>query len=401
MNNEYIGNKTPSYYATLIILALIPQIFGFNSSFFADILKIVVLLGMLILLCRKNGQMVSTNAGIIYMLVFIAINIVCLIADYSRSITTIINAVSSVLLIYLFYDCPVREKYVSEYDVVKFFKVFSSFIAVACLYNMITNINQLIHITSNTVYGSEAITSFFDNKNTFGVFLTFGTISAAFVRVIEGKTKWLFLMFVFLINELMAMCRTAIILSMIFLIVSFLIGEKRTRKIRIGMLLGLIIVGVVIYYVSPGAQSFINNNLFGNTQSLDVRDGYVRSLLPLVRGARLIFGYGDEQSSILAYTYTGNRYYHNTYLHLLMSGGLLKLGFFIIVIINSLKVAMKLRRLNRKSGNMCVATIVAYLIYASIESIIVFDTPVIAMVPTIFIITIPRLLLNAETYAKI
>lgn len=396
-NDEQLKNKTPTYYAILIILALIPQILGFNSTVIADVWKAVVLFAILVLISIKSRRITLTMIGIFYILFFVSINAINLIVDTNVGISTVINFGTGVLLVYLFFDCPIREKNISEDDVLKFFKIFSLFMFVACIYNVIANFNLLLNITSISIYGGNATSSFFDNKNTFGVFLIFGTISAFYLKVIENKMRWLLLMIVFLVNETMAMCRTAIVLTFVFLIVSFLIGDKKTRKIRILMLVGLIIFALIFYNTSSGLYGFINNNLFGNTNSLDTRDGYVNNMLPLANGIHLFFGYGIEQSRQLAYRYTGNIYYHNTYLHLLISGGLLRLAFFVVGVLHSLLNVIKLRKMNRQSGNMCIVTIIAYLIYASVESTILFDTPIPAMLATIFVISIPRLLLNAET----
>ena len=109
----------------------------------------------------------------------------------------------------------------------------------------------------------------------------------------------------------------------------------------------------------------------------------------------MLFGYGENKSSYLAFQYTCNRYYHNTYLHIMMIGGLVKLAFFVIILIYVLVTIGKLCRLDRQAGYMCFATVAAYLVYATIESVILFDTPVIAMLATVFVVSIPHLFLNA------
>ena len=260
---------------------------------------------------------------------------------------------------------------------------------------MTVNIRQLLNITSISIYGGDATASFFDNKNTFGVFLIFGAISATFLKVIDGRKRWLLLMAVFILNEVMAMCRTAIVLTLIFLMASFIVGDKETLKKRIFMLAVLLTFAVALYFAAGGLREFIDNNLFGNTDSLDTREGYVLDMLPLAKGIYLFLGYGDARSTQLALEYTGNRYYHNTYLHLLMMGGIMRIVLFALTVLYALVNIRRLCRLSRKTGYMCLATVASYLIYASVESVILFDTPVIAMLATIFVVAMPRLFLNA------
>ena len=387
-------SNTPKYYAVFILMALVPQIFGFNVSIWGDIWKIGVLLWFCLLILRKNKGR-SSYTGMYFLVFFLLINVICILADSNISFNTIINFGISVLLVYLFFESPIREKNITENDVLLFFRFFAIFMLISCVYNMIVNFRQLLNIASISVYSSDVTASFFDNKNTFGVFLIFGAISAAFLKVVDKNSKWLIVLAIFIVNELISMCRTAIILTIFFLLVSFLVGDKRTLKKRIFALIILITAAIVLYcFVSP-IRNFIDNNLFANTDSLDVRDGYIERMLPLADGIYLFIGYGEERSLLLAYEYAGNRYYHNTYLHLLMMGGLLKIVLFSITVLYAFYNSFKLCRLNRKAGYMCIATIVAYLVYASIESVILFDTPVIAMLATIFVVSIPRLFLNA------
>lgn len=389
-------NMISTYYAVFIILALLPQVFGFNDRGIGDVWKMGILIWLLVLSFIKNKTINLSVIGIAYLFFYMVVNVACLITDSDISITTMFNLVIGVLLIYLFFDWPIREKNISKSDIFEFFRILVWFMLVACIYNMIVNAKQLLNITSISVYGSDATTSFFDNKNTFGVFLLFGTISATFCKIYEGKNKWLYITFLFLVNALMAMSRTAIVLIIFLLIASFLIGDKKTRKSRIFFLSILLFMSIVLYFTSSTISNYIDNNLFGNTQSLDIRDRYIERMLPLARGFYLYFGYGVEKSIQLTIEYAGNRYYHNTYLQLLMEGGLMKLSVFVVGVIYSIRNTIKLCRMNRKIGYMCAATITTYLIYASIESVILFDTPVIAMLASIFVISIPRLFLNAE-----
>ena len=392
-------NKIPMYYAVFILMALIPQILGFNGSSLGDVWKMICILWLFFILStRSEGKFSYT--GMFYLIFFLLINVVCLLADSNVSLNTVINFGISIFLVYLFFESPIREHNICENDVLRFFRYFAIFMLISCVYNMLVNIRQLLNIASISVYSSDATASFFDNKNTFGVFLIFGAISATFLKVVDGNNKWLIVLVIFIINEVMAMCRTAIILTIFFLAVSFLVGDKKTLKKRIFALVVLIIGAAVLYYFISPIRNFVNNNLFGNTDSLDTRDGYIERMLPLSKGIYLLFGYGEERSVELAIQYAGNRYYHNTYLHLLMIGGLFRVLLFAITILYAVINSIKLYKLNRKTGSMCIVTIFAYLIYASIESVILFDTPVIAILATIFVVSIPRLFLNAVLKKK-
>ena len=311
-------NKIPKHYALFIILALLPQILGINSTILGTLWKVLVLLFLLFFVSNRENDNKISSTGFYYLIFYLLVSLICLLADSKVTISTILNIGISVLLVYLFFDRPIKEKKLSDLDILGFFRIFAWFVVVACVFNMIVNIRQLFNIASISIYGSDATKSFFDNKNTFGVFLIFGAISATFLKVVEGNKKWLFAMAIFLLNEVMAMCRTAIVLTLFFIIVSFLVGDSKTLKSRIIALFIVLVAVIALYFSNSTIRNFIDNNLFGNTDSLDTRDGYIEKMLPLAKGIHLFFGYGDERSIELAGQYAGNRYYHNTYLHLLI-----------------------------------------------------------------------------------
>lgn len=388
-------SKIPIFFALYIIIALFPQIFHFGGML-SLVWKIAVVL-LLFLRIASAGLVYSmSSVGVKYMAFYILMRVICLFTNESVGIETILNIGIELLLLYFFLDTPIRDNRIVESNVLQFLNIYVFFIIISCLYNMVANYNVLLHLNTLSVYGKNATHSFFDNKNTFGVFLLFGSLAAMFLKVIEGKQRWLFAIILFLLNELMAMCRTAIILTLIILIISFLIGERDSFFKRLVFSVFLIIVCGVLCWFVPQIRRFLTNNVFGSTNSLDSRNGYLSKMIPLLRGVYLVFGYGDEKSIELAAEYAGNRYYHNTYLHILMSGGVLKFAFFIVIIIHSIIITYKVFKKDAKTGSLCFSAIMLYLIYSWVESVILFETPVIATLATIFVVSVPQFFYNAK-----
>ena len=143
-------------------------------------------------------------------------------------------------------------------------------------------------------------------------------------------------------------------------------------------------------------KNYILNNIFGSTTSIEARNSYIDNMIGLLQGIHLVFGYGLSNSSLLAATYTGNRYFHNTYLKIAISGGIFYEILFFSMIILSLKKSVIIYRYNKAVGGLCLLSLIVYLIYASVESVILFDTPVVAMVATIFVISMPILFSRAD-----
>ena len=384
-------HKIPSYYAWFIIIALLPQILRFNGSVLDSVFKIFLIGVLSLQLFNKTMIRYANNFTVIYLMLLVISKIMTFCINGDNLGSTLENFVITILLFYLFYVSPIHVNVLSQENVFRFYSIYVYFMIIACLYNMLIHFNSLIHLTSLTVYNTESISSFFDNKNTFGVFLLFAVLAATILKIQTRKLRWSLFILVCIVNELMALCRTAIVISIILLILGMIADvEHRVRNIF------LIVVCVSVLMLILGrvsaVNSYITETLFGNTQSLDTRNNYVENMLPLLRGEHLLFGYGDSQAEELALSLTGNQYYHNTYLKLLISGGILRLGLHIAALIISFFYGIKTYIYDKTMGILCIISMAVYIVYSYVESVILFDTPVIAMLATIFVITMPILL---------
>lgn len=386
-------HKIPSYYAWFIIIALLPQILRFNGSVLDSVFKIFLIGVLSLQLFNKAMIRYANNFTVIYLMLLVISKIMTFCINGDNLGSTLENFIITILLFYLFYVSPTHVNVLSQENVFRFYSIYVYFMIIACLYNMLIHFNSLIHLTSLTVYNTESICSFFDNKNTFGVFLLFAVLAATILKIQTRKLRWSLFIVVCIVNELMALCRTAIVISIILLILGMIADvEHRIRNIFfIAVCAGVLML--ILGRVSA-VNSYITETLFGNTQSLDTRNNYVENMLPLLRGEHLLFGYGDSQAEELALSLTGNQYYHNTYLKLLISGGILRFGLHISALIISFLYGIKTYIYNKTMGILCIISTAVYIVYAYVESVILFDTPVIAMLATIFVITMPILLYN-------
>ena len=380
----------PIYFGIFIILAMLPQLFGFNGSIIDSIYKLIIIAWLFI---------VTTKLKIVgrvsyFTFLFMVFGVVGTIGTVAVNNTNIIEEfyilLIGIILSVILVESALKETTLKVVDIEVFYKIFVYFVLVAAIYNMIIHFNSLLHITSISVYNAENICSFFDNKNTYGVFLIFAVLASTILRVISREKRWLFFSCVFLINEMMAMCRTAIVLSLLMIAISFLV-DKRKRHRNIMIFLGLLIFIAIILANNVVINEYVFNNLFGSTESVDARNSYIESLLPLVKGAHFWFGYGNQGAADLAVQYTGNVYYHNAYLKELMMGGVIKFGVQIFAIATSFKYGLKCRKLQKTIGNLCLLSTIIYVIYVFVESVILFDTPVVAIMAVMFIISMPIL----------
>lgn len=390
-------NKAPIYFGVFIVCAMLPQIVGFNGSVVDNAFKFVLIGILTILMVERDHIRKVSPYFCFFVLVSFIRGIATIIWNEAGIGSEIQSWIIEVLLVYIFYECVLHIQKIRKADIILFYKIFVYFMLIAAIYNMIVHFNSLLHITSLSVYNTDAICSFFDNKNTYGVFLLFGSLAAIILKILLGQQRWAIIAIIFVVNEMMAMCRTALVLSLILIIVSFIIDPNTRVQGIIVLIISLVTVGILINK-NASINNFFVNTLFGNSKSLEARNDYVTNMLPLSRGMHFWIGYGNEKARTLAVQYTGNMYYHNTYLKCLMSGGIVKLVLQISAIFLSLKYGLKNRLYSKKIGNLCLLSTVIYIIYAFVESVILFDTPVVAITIVILIISMPILFYNTLIY---
>lgn len=385
MSKSY--SEITKYYAIFIIGSLAPQILGFGGSNFDTIWKLFVIVFLVAKTSDKSNIFQVTAYGIKYMALYLFCSVIIDLVNTSNLISDCIVVLMRLMLFVLLFETP-RKQRKEPKNVLLFYEIFAHFILVACIYNMIINFDKLVNIASISVYGGEDICSFFDNKNTFGAFLMFGFLAITILCIVTQKKKWYLYMIIIFINEMMALCRTAIFMTLILFVLSMLCDKKRRGR-NVFILLGVSVALWIMMKQSNVFSNFIVENILGDTKSLDTREDYVSAMKPLLNGIHLLFGYGREQSTQLAMQYTGNQYYHNTYLQIFMIGGMIEFTFFLASLIYSMIYSIRASKKNKLWGMLCILSIFVYLIYAYIESVILFDTPSIAMTATIFVVTMP------------
>lgn len=403
MNELSKEQNLPVLYGMFIIGALLPQIFNINGGMIDAIWKIVIV-GGFFLLQLKNRMFFLSKKSLFF--------IFCLtLSQLSTGLINQLNPLSlfakvfmiCILYIY-FYEIPLKSVKIYQKDIFRFYKMYVWFIVIACTYNMIMHPTLILHISSAAVYSDEAVSSFFDNKNSFGVFLLFGCIASTILNITTKKRKWLFISWLFILNELMAFCRTAAVLSVAMVIVSILIGKNKNDFIKNIIIFFIVLtIGILFVFYNSTINNYLFNVLFSSTTSLDVRENYVSSMIGLLNGEHLFFGYGAENSSLLAVQYAGNKYFHNTYLKMAIEGGIVYTSIFIAIIFMTIVNALKIMIKNQVIGAFCLLSIMIYIVYSYVEAVVLFDTPVICMVATIFSISIPLLFKNAlnnESYGN-
>lgn len=384
--------RLPILYAGLIIFALLPQFLG-DSSVLSIITKIGVLLYFTFRII-KISNLRLINKDFLYFVLFIANTLVPFFVNGGNLFDNFQYIFVAIITYFILYVAPRKVNVASKESINRFFKIFAHFILISCIYNMIINFNSLTHITSLNVYSRNEVKSFFDNKNTFGFFLMYGVFSSAILRVRTRNSKWLFYIGIMILNELMAMSRSAIIVSL-FVVLLITLGENANTFKKIIILL-MILFGIYVSISSfTGLNSFLTKNLFGNVDSMERRVDFVRIIYPNITGLYRIFGFGISRAKDISVYYTGILYFHNTFFQYFVEGGYIKVFILLYWLLSSLKSGFNVRKYNKQDGNICIVSVFMYTVYSFVESVALFSSPVLSITATIFVVTMPTYLLTA------
>lgn len=108
-----------------------------------------------------------------------------------------------------------------------------------------------------------------------------------------------------------------------------------------------------------------------------------------------IFGYGENASSYMA-QYTGFAYFHNTFIEIVATGGIIKAVLYLVLIFKSFMISTKIfRYYSKKIGSVFLAAWIAYFIYSFGESVVILNGDTQGFIMTIFLLTLPQLYYNS------
>lgn len=389
MMKQSTHDNLPKHYALLLICAFLPQLVEGNDLLKLA-LKVIVMLAFCVLILAGRLSKITLSAACL-IIVLVLSTMISYFANDGSFVSTVVMLGISCVTILFFYDCALRCYGLQKWDVLSFYRIYVYFIFVSCIYNLIINFDALLNLNSLSLYDGRGIRSFFDNKNTFGMLLMFGVLATTILQQLSRKKHWFFISLMFLVNEMMSMCRTAIVISVLLITVSFLADRQKFRKKLLVFLVVSCAVALVVVAL-PQVHSFVTHSLFGDVVSMEKRNEYVESLLRNIRGMHIWVGHGDVNAMKIADRYTESTYLHNTYVAAYVAGGLVRVAFLLWCMGISLRYSLRLRKLDVREGNLCLVSLMVYAIYSFSEAVMLFDSEMISMTVTAFVVSMPIML---------
>ncbi len=382
-------------YFVYLFLAMFLQIVGLNSkgSMLDTFWKAGVIAATMLFVFFRSGckiRLYIVFPSFIYVIgQIIAIWLCPRDVVAGTNISGIINIVVIVAMTYLFLSAPYE---VSKFDIgdVTFFLDSLILLSLyAVIYNAITNPDSIVNFMSNKNVYQNMMYSFFDNKQTFGMFLFIAFIASVLQYVIKGQSRYLFAMLIFFLNLFICLSRTALFACLAFLILVPLLMFRVKPKLSY-TLFSSIAIAVLVVLMVPDLREFLFDVVLDTDDTMETRGEIWSDALSALHGKFLIFGYGEGNvANLLRSENAASKYSHNGIVQVLLTGGIVKICLYMLVLIKGVSASINVAKHNKSLGLAFICAIATIFVYSMGESIVFLDSSVPCIVASIMCLAMP------------
>ena len=399
MKKDVLSNKL----IILTLISLLPTIIlgileveNQNLVWVCDALVIIL---SLFLLSFKKVKLNKTQGLVsILFILFIITQLISYIAPSQiQHVKNLYMVLPFLYFLHFLYSFILIENNVDErFNVEKYLNFFLTLVIVSCIYNIFKNYSMIFNI-ANITSRYVNISSFFSHRNAFGQFLFLGTISNVYLISKTKEKKYYISLGFILLNILFSFSRTAIFSTVIFLILSFVkIDIKKMKKgTFILYICGILLIPIILYGVinSEKIVYFLEYYVLRADDGITGRSTLWKVVFSVMTGYRWIIGYGLGSSSNVLQEF-GLPNSHNTYIEMILTGGIINLLLYFIIYYIILKKINKI--IDGKVKKILNAMYFSMLIYCIFEKVLLFSTGYAPFLFTIFMVALPNSILKKQ-----
>lgn len=388
MNNsmEYISEEKTrrqrGIYA-LFALFLIAKVIPFNNAVY-QYLSLIVLMIILPFMAARLSQ-----EGVAICVLFFVLGISGVLI---RNDSFDAYASAGIVLVswFCFWAVCARIRLGTHY-IDKLYRLLIGLVLIAVVYNLVKNNGLLADIfllRLNVSIIKTTFIAFFGNSNNFGFYLYVAFCLLFFLQKKKPSTIQLIAIVLVALSLLFTLSRTAI-MSVVLFAAMFVLLENRNRRTVI--IFSVLLVIVLFLLISPllPQNTIINEYLLRSDGSLGER-GLIWKYGWQQFMKRPILGYGFGNSDIF-YIGRWNETlpWHNGYLDVLLSGGILYLILYITSLVKLGKKYATIRKYDQRSGNLYISLLISFMLYSVFENVTLYGIYPLSCVITVLLVAIP------------
>ncbi len=401
--------KKISKYEILLIYTVIRKILELhikfsNSYFIIELATFGLLFVMIVSDIRKSKLMVNKNDAILFAIMLLGEVAGFMYSFFSSNIFNIFfyRIIEFIECFYLLYMCAKKEKNFEEDKFERILKLIIGITFISSLYAMLFQFNgNLFKMSSNNNFRMDNIyQSFLGHRNQFGITLVAGIFSCMYFIINDKhKRNMLLLLILFSTNLIFTYSRASYVALLCFAFWYFVMGKKNL-KIKLITCISIFIIGgigIALYNSNYNMRYFIDQYMIRSDSGMTGREVLWNEAVSYLNFPTCFFGRGWGISRILLQDDTIGRGvgFHNMYLTDLITGGIILILFFFILIFNVLK-SLKSKNIDRKMINYFQACIFAFLVYSFFEVTDFFKIGIQQIFQTFFCITLPILYMKMK-----
>lgn len=345
---------------------------------------------------RNNKYRVSS---LLFLIFYFVSQIITVIINEEILSLSVIVTILFTSLSYFIYMIMLDHEQLSLKQLINLYDSFIICTVILALYNITfcwSRFSQILKISN--AYGHET-SSILKSNHEFALYLIFGIIMCIFcIKKKENRKsiiKYYLCILLLLINLVSTFSRTSILSLLFCLLVLIYFYNKKVLPKYI-LAIGLLVLFIII---TPPIRTYVSEVIMkDNTDA--------RRLILLAYGANLIRSLDPlHQLYGIGYTNFGTELYHtlqstslhNSYLTIMINGGILELAFYASIIISTFKTAKDCRKYDKFSGSLFLGFIVLSLLFMTTATSIIFTSQLDSYTLTMFGIIIPKYYKNYVT----
>lgn len=278
------------------------------------------------------------------------------------------------------------------------------------IYNLIYGGFSLDKIKENLndIYKANT-SSFFDNKNSFGIFTYFSIVAGLYLLInCKHKALTCICLAAEVFTLIITFCRDALLATGVFgiaLIILLIVERKvlindKTRKIIIFIASLLAVSGICVIIGMIANEEFKNFIMGavlrvdrGNTGRTEIWKEAISKFNKTSINFILGIGYSELNAG-------GNSYLHNSYLEIFVTGGIVKCLFYIFIIYIGIKNLFFSKERNLIKA-FSKAVFVSYFAFAYYESQIIFELGITPFLFMLFMYILPNTIEGKNEFVKL
>lgn len=376
-------------YFTYLFLILFLQIVGINNKGgLIDTLWKASVISIILLYVLIKSNMRIKKYIVIPLLVYVLGQGIAILSNPHASITSFINCMIVIAMAYMFLSMPYYNSNFRLVDVIWFVNAFIILMLYAVGFNLIKNPSAIFGALSNSNVYSNMMSSFFDNKQTFGMFLFMAFIVSIWGFVLENKKRYICAAIIFFVNLFLCLSRTALFACLGFVFIIMISIRKSNRKLFGILILSIVLVLFLIQF-NPTLHQFIENVVLDTNATMEARTNIWEDAFKAVYGVKAIWGYGEGNASAAIATVSHSANAHNGVVYVLLTGGIVKLCLYSMVVIKVLFSIRNIKKYNPTVASMFFAALVSVIIYSMGEALVLLDSSAPCVVASIICVAFP------------